>query len=166
MRRFIVGCIFVFSIAAAMAERPSVALAKPPVAVALTGVYVDRGADGKERDVPVESRAAVPGAEIRYEITTSNTGSSTVYHVIPQGRVPAGTTYRTGSATVTASARVEFSLDGGKTWSAAPTVTVHTAQGTKVVPAPVASYTAVRWVSAAPLRAGAATHYTYEVTVK
>ncbi|HTJ25271.1 MAG TPA: hypothetical protein VMA36_03810 [Candidatus Limnocylindria bacterium] len=149
-----------------MAERPSIAAAKPPVEVALSGVYVEHDADGIERDVAVESRAAVPGSVIRYEITTANTGASTVYHVVPQGRIPAGTAYRTGSASIAASAHVEFSLDGGKTWSATPTTTIRTAQGTKVVPAPAASYTAVRWVGTAPLRAGAAAHYSYAVTVK
>jgi uncharacterized repeat protein (TIGR01451 family) len=166
MRRSIVGCFFVLSIAAAMADRPALAAAKQPVAVALSGVYVERTADGKELDVPVESHAAIPGAVIRYEITTSNGGSSPVYHVTPQGRIPEGTAYRAGSASVAAAAHVEFSLDGGKTWSSTPTIIVRTAEGTKTVAAPASSYTALRWVGANALRAGTAAHYTYAVTVK
>ena len=57
-------------------------------------------------------------------------------------------------------------FDGGKTWSAVPTVKIRTQAGDVVKRAVPSAYTAVRWVGAKALAPNAADAFAYEVTVK
>jgi hypothetical protein len=98
-------------------------------------------------------------------ITASNTGDQPALHVVPTGKIPTGTTYEAGSASGNG-VHVEFSLNGGKTWSQKPTVTVHTSTGDVSKPADPAAYTSLRWVSEKPLLPKASATYSYEVQVK
>ncbi len=64
-------------------------------------------------------------------------------------------------------AHPEFSLDGGKTWSAMPMVRVRLADGTTMMKKADASlYTAVRFVGDGAIAPHQAVAYTYEVRVK
>lgn len=145
---------------------PGIALAKPSVTLKLTGAVVTKAADGHTTFTPVEEAPPKSGDEIEYDIAASNAGTSPALHLIPVGRVPAGTAYVAGSAKA-AGAHPEFSLDGGKTWSPAPTVTVKQPDGTTVVKkADPALYTAVRFVGNAALAPHGSALYSYEVRVK
>lgn len=141
-----------------------IALAKPVVALTLTGAYVERAADGAVHLQPIHSAQAKPGDRIRWEINAANTGNTPAVALVPVGKVPPGTTFVAGSAS--SGGRVEYSLDNGKTWSPSPTVVIQTPEGPKTQKADPSSYTRVRWVAASALKPGTAAHFTYEVVVK
>ncbi|MGB8267506.1 MAG: hypothetical protein WCE44_14350 [Candidatus Velthaea sp.] len=143
------------------------AIAKPVVALKLVGMLLEKDASGKSIAVPVESAQPKPGESIRYTVTASNTSGDVARTFVPQARIPAGTAYEPGSSVVAAPGHNEFSVDGGKTWSAKPMVAVKNADGTIVMkPADPASYTNIRWISGKDLSAHASASYTYVVDVK
>jgi uncharacterized repeat protein (TIGR01451 family) len=145
---------------------PVVAYAKPVVVLSLQGALVERDAKGAERLTPLANAVLKPGDLVRYDVVATNSGNDSAEHLIPAARVPAGTTYEAGSASLAAAARIEFSLDGGKTWSSKPVVPVKTSSGIVEKAAPVASYTALRWVDDATLAPNRSVAYSYEVRVK
>ncbi len=144
---------------------PAVASARPAVALKLVGVFVQKNPDGTPHLVPVGSQEARPGDRIRWYLTAANSGDSAALGLTPVGKIDRLTAFVPGTAAAPG-ARVEYSLDNGKTWSPNPTVTLQTPTGLQVRKADPARYTAVRWASAAPLKPGASAHYTYEVTVR
>jgi uncharacterized repeat protein (TIGR01451 family) len=152
-------------LAAVLALSPAIASAKPAVALTLAGSYVEKNDDGTPRIVPVERERARPGERIRWEIVAKNTGDQAARGFTAVGRIPAGTSFVAGSSS-SSGARVEYSLDGARTWSVSPMVTVQTPAGPVVRKADPASYTAIRWVAGPPLAPGTASRYTYEVTVR
>jgi uncharacterized repeat protein (TIGR01451 family) len=145
---------------------PVVASAKPNVTLKLSGSIVTRAADGKTTLTPVEKAPPKLGDEIEYDIVAANAGDSPALRLIPVGKIPAGTSYIAGSAK-SPRARPEFTLDGGKTWSAAPTVSVRHPDGTTTVKkADPALYTAVRFVTEGAIAPHQTSTYSYEVRVK
>ena len=88
---------------------------------------------------------ARPGDEIRYSLVFTNVTQGPVKNVQFVDPIPAGMVYVLGSASVGQSGSVAFSIDGGKTYSAQPTVEM-AENGRKVSkPAPRELYTHVRW---------------------
>lgn len=148
-----------------MAASPVAALAKPVIALHLSGVVVAKDGKGAEKLTPISEASIVPGLTIRYLISATNQGDQPALNVVPLGKIPNGTEYLADTASANAT-RVEFSLDGGKTWSQHPTVTVHTPTGDVVKPADPATYTALRWITNKPLASKAVALYSYEVRVK
>ncbi len=145
---------------------PGLASAKPNVTLKLTGSLVTKAADGRTTMTPVEHIQPKAGDEIEYDIVASNAGTTPAVRLVPVGKIPAGTAYVDGSANA-ARAHAEFSLDGGKTWSASPTVTVKGPNGAPVVKkADPSLYTMVRFVTAGAVAPRANVAYTYEVRVK
>ena len=126
---------------------PGLASAKPNVTLKLTGSVVTKAADGRTTLTPVERIQPKAGDEIEYDIVASNAGTTPALKLVPVGRIPAGTAYVDGSAKA-ARAHAEFSLDGGKTWSASPTVTVKGPNGAPVGNTP---YMALAWCAAIAL---------------
>ena len=145
---------------------PLIATAKPSVTLKLSGSIVGKAADGRPTLTPVDEAAPKSGDEIEYDIAASNAGTTPALHLVPVGKIPAGTAYVAGSAKGVG-AHAEFSLDNGKTWSATPTVTVKDASGaTLVKKADPSLFTAVRFVSDAGLAPHRSAVYRYEVRVK
>jgi uncharacterized repeat protein (TIGR01451 family) len=145
---------------------PVVASAKPSVTLKLTGSVVTKAADGHTTLTPVDKVQPQAGDAIQYDIVASNAGDSPALRLVPVGKIPAGTSYVVGSAKAPR-AHPEFSLDGGKTWSASPTVRVRQPDGTTVVKkADPALYTSVRFITDGALAAHGTAAYTYEVRVK
>jgi uncharacterized repeat protein (TIGR01451 family) len=145
---------------------PGIASAKPNVTLKLTGSLVTTAADGKTTLTPVDKVQPKSGDEIQYDIVASNAGDSPALRLVPVGRIPAGTAYVDGSAKAPR-AHAEFSLDGGKTWSASPMVNVRQPDGTMVVKkADPSLYTAVRFVTDGAIAPHQAIAYSYEVRVK
>jgi len=163
MQRFLFA--FVFGAIVALLG-PAVAYAKPVVVLTLQGSVVERDAKGAERLTPLASAILKPGDLVRYDVVATNAGTDAAAHLIPAARVPAGTTYEAGSASLAAATHVEFSLDGGKTWSSKPSVLVKTSSGSVEKAAPVAAYTALRWVDEKTLAPNRSVAYSYEVRVK
>jgi uncharacterized repeat protein (TIGR01451 family) len=150
---------------ALLASLVSVAQAKPVVALKLSAQMIQHQANGAEHFVPIDTAALKPGDEIRYVIVATNTGTNAAKNLVPVGRIPAGTAYVAGSAS-SPTANPEFSLDGGKTWAAMPTVKVHTRSGDVVQKADPATYTTIRWHESAALEPKASQTFVYAVTIK
>ncbi|HEY0614401.1 MAG TPA: hypothetical protein VGC96_07155 [Candidatus Elarobacter sp.] len=145
---------------------PALASAKPNVTLKLTGSLVTKAADGRTTLSPVEKAQPKAGDEIEYDIVALNAGDSPALRLVPVGKIPSGTAYVDGSAKG-ARAKPEFSLDGGKTWSAVPTVKVRQPDGTTVVKkADPSLYTAVRFLTEGAIAPHQAAAYSYEVRVK
>jgi uncharacterized repeat protein (TIGR01451 family) len=156
---------FVFAAACAMLGTAA-ADAKPIVQLKLQGVVVERQANGAEKLTPVADAPLRPGETIRYNIVATNAGTDPAAKLVPAGRVPAGTEFQAGSASLSGASRVEFSVDGGKTWSLKPTVRVKTDAGIVEKPADASLYTTLRWVNEKPLLPKQSVTYTYEVRIK
>jgi uncharacterized repeat protein (TIGR01451 family) len=145
----------------------TVAMARPVVNLKLQAALVAHDDKGVEKLVPVVDNSGLkPGDVVRYVIVASNSGSDAATKLIPQGKIPEGTAYQAGSASVSDALHVEFSLDGGKTWSVKPTVKVQTAAGLVEKPADPSLFTALRWIGAKPLLPKTSETYTYQVRIK
>jgi len=144
----------------------AVAEAKPNVVLKLSGVLVERDQSGAERISAVEKAQLKPGDVVRYVIVASNVGADPARNLVPVGQIPAGTAFQAGSASMKDAAHVEYSLDGGKTWSSAPTIRVHTPAGDVVKKADPATYTSVRWIEDKPLAPKGSATFVYVVRVK
>jgi uncharacterized repeat protein (TIGR01451 family) len=148
---------------------PSAAMSasvKPPVDLKLTGAVVSKGADGKPVETPIDKEQPKPGDVIKYTIVATNDGKVPAKAFVPADKIPTGTTYVPGSA-VGSAARIEFSIDGGKTWSVAPLVKIVAKDGsTTERPASPSTFTAIRWIAASPLAPKASATYAFEVRVK
>lgn len=133
-----------------LAAATSVARAQAPVAppqplqvrvVNLTAGEAARA--GKAR----RDTAAVPGDLLRYTLTFVNRLPRAVTGVALANPLPAGVEFVAGSPRATqAAARVEFSADGGASWSAQPMESV--IEDGRAVRRPIAParYTGVRWL--------------------
>jgi len=83
------------------------------------------------------------------------------------GHIPCGMTFVAGSANAEGNAKAVYSIDGGKSYSAQPTIEEKQADGTvKRVPAPVAMYTEIRYEWADPFAKGGKLTASYKVRVK
>ena len=145
---------------------PTVAFARPNVALKLSGAVVTKAADGHVVATPVEQSSLKPGDTVLWTVDARNTGDKPASALKLAEKISPTTAYVENSAKAPNS-HVEFSLDNGKTWSAAPTVTVKDADGKPVVKkAPASSFTAIRFVADGALAPRGQTDYTYEVRVK
>ena len=141
--------------------------AGPNVALKLDGSVVTHDAKGAVVLTPLARADLRSGETIRYDIVATNSGDDVARHLVPLGKIPAGTAYEPSTATSSAVLHPEFSLDGGKTWATRPIVThVHTASGDVTQPADPALYTTLRWVGAAALAAKSSVTYSYQVRIK
>lgn len=144
---------------------PVASFAKPLVSLKLAGFLVQKATDGKEQLTPVEKTVLKPGEIVRYEIDALNAGDSAASKLAPVAHIPANTTFVAGTASAAAAATIEYSLDGGKTWSLRPMVTVQTPTGPVQKPADPATYNAVKWISTGSLAPKSTVAYLYEVRV-
>ena len=139
------------------------AAARPEVKVFLAAAV--------ERDntlVPVEKAQLVKAGEILdWTINSENAGGGAALEYKTVSRIPAGTIFIAGSAKAEGSAKVAYSIDGGKTYSVAPMVDEKQADGTiKKVAAPLSVYTNVSYQWADPLAPGGHVSASYKVRVK
>ena len=113
-------------------------------------------------------RAAVrPDDVLRYTLTFSNVTEHAVANVELRNPIPAGVSFVPGSAKASrADARLEFSADQGKSWSARPTETVRGQDGKSVTrDIPVARYTHIRWTVTGAVPAKAVVTAEFEARV-
>lgn len=152
--------------AVVFAERQHAATSReqrPDVNILLAGA-VERNA---ERVNLEQAGQLTPGEVIDWTIHSRNQGAAAARDYKAVGLVPAGTVFVAGSAEAEKGGAVTYSIDGGQSFSAQPTVEQRQADGTiKRVPAPVSRYTHVRYEWAAPLNAGDQVSATYKVRVR
>lgn len=102
-----------------------------------------------------DASMARPGDLLAYALAFTNTTKGTVNNVQFVNPLPSGLVYKASSARADKPVRIEYSIDGGKSYSARPMIAV-VEQGRRVEkPAPVQSYSHIRWTVSGPMAAGA-----------
>lgn len=129
-------------------------------------------ANGEEKIAwnPLPSNSqVVPGNVLRYVLTAQNNTGRNMRNLIVSQPVPDGMVYVLQTATKSESANsvVDFSIDGGRTFSVKPVIPVRSLDG-KVEdrPAPPEAYTHVRWNFGDTLPANSKEYVSYQVRVK
>ncbi|MBD2189075.1 DUF11 domain-containing protein [Pseudanabaena mucicola] len=110
-----------------------------------------------------------PGETVRYVVTASNTSDRNIKKLVVTQPIPKSSIYVLGSATLPniQGVKVDYSIDGGKTYTATPTIRVKNEKGEIVtVPAPDNMYTHVRWNFGDNFPAKTAVNATYQVRIR
>ncbi len=158
-------CLLVLCGAAAIAQRQlrTAERGRPEVKVSLSGAV----ARGDER-LPLDKAGNVnPGEVLDWTIISENDGTAPAHNYKAVGQIPKGTVLVAGSTTADGSVSVSYSIDGGKTFSAEPTIEERQADGSvKQVPAPVSMYTQLSYEWSDPLASGGKLQASYRVRVK
>lgn len=145
-----------------------------PVALLLTAEIkkLSRDENGNEKiswnQLPPSSQV-MPGSILRYTVTAENNTSRNMRNLAVTQPVPDGMVYIMQSATKAsaANASVDFSIDGGKSFSLKPVVKVRGRDGKiEERPAPTDAYTHVRWNFGETLPANSRVQVSYQVRVK
>lgn len=128
----------------AQAAQPEIVL-DLAVARKATSVTVDGQQQVQWQDL--ENNAAVaPGDVLRYTIEGKNTGGSPANNLAVTQPIPNSMSYKLNSATSDSNADITYSIDGGETFVAKPTIKIALEDGTvEERPAPAEAYTHVRW---------------------
>ena len=113
-------------------------------------LYTDDSGVQRVRRVPVSK--VVPGDEVIYTITFTNTSDEVAENIVITNPLAAELTYVEGSA-FGPGTTIEFSVDGGVSYAAASELTV--SEDGEVRPARPEDFTHIRWVMHADLQAGA-----------
>ena len=101
------------------------------------------------------ARVAKPGDVIRYGLVFTNVTAGPVKNIQFVDPIPAGMVYVLGSAAADRPVRLEYSIDGGKSYSAQPVIAVVQDGKTVEQLAPRERYTHVRWTVLGSLAPGA-----------
>ncbi|MFB9991422.1 hypothetical protein ACFFLM_05475 [Deinococcus oregonensis] len=109
--------------------------------------------DGKTTEqVVLGPKTVLPNDILREEVTVTNVSGKTLNQVFVGIPVPKGTEFSGQATPSTDRWKLLYSIDNGKTYAATPTRTVTVTENgksvTKVVAAPVNTYTNVRWTLA------------------
>src|SRR5258706_5441094 len=139
-----------------------ISAARPDVKIQLAAM-VERDA----KLLPLEKSMVVnPGEILDWTIESENSGNAAAMEYKTVGHIPQGTTFVAGSAKADG-AKAVYSIDGGKSYSAQPTIEEKQADGSvKRVPAPVSMYTEIRYEWADALAQGGKLSASYKVRVK
>jgi uncharacterized repeat protein (TIGR01451 family) len=143
---------------------------QPKVQLALGAEKQVKSVDAKGAEQiawqPLKGSVTVhPGDVIRYTLTGENAGEKPAANLVLTQPVPAQTVYQLKSARANG-AKLTFSIDGGKVFSAQPMVKVKLADGKEELqPAPASAYTHVRWDYSESLAPMAAVRASYDVAV-
>ena len=110
-----------------------------------------------------------PGETIRYVVTASNTSDRNIKKLVVTQPIPANSIYILNSATLPSveGAKLDYSIDGGKTYSEKPTIRVKLENGEVVNrPAPASMYTNVRWNFGDTFPAQTVVNASYQVRIR
>lgn len=132
------------SIIAQVAQKPQVVL---NLVVAKKIIKVTVEGEQKVQWQNLEDGAAVaPGDILRYTVVGENTGKSPANNLAITQPIPDQMTYKLDSASSKNVAEITYSIDGGKSFVAEPTIKIAQEDGTVVDrPAPPEAYTHIRW---------------------
>ena len=125
--------------------------------------------DGSSEELFSAAESARPGQIVEYRVSVGNRSETSLPagNAAVTGPVPAGTMYQANSASFD-DARLEFSADGGQSFSSPPVmITVVNEEGEEVeVEASPEDYTALRWNILKTLEPGETLVYVYRVIVR
>ncbi|HMC71081.1 MAG TPA: hypothetical protein VKJ07_18135 [Mycobacteriales bacterium] len=114
-----------------------------------------------------KAESVLPGDTVRYRLRFTNVATSAVHGIVLDNPIPKGLHYQPGSARADrADVAVLFSIDGGSTYSASPTIDVDVDGKREQRPAPADMYTHVRWTVRGEVPKGAQIHAEYDVQAK
>ena len=127
--------------------------------------------DGTTEEQFTEAKEARPGQIVEYRVVVTNVSDETLpaSNAVITSPIPATTVYIAETATPTSEgARLEYSADGGQTFSVPPLmIKVKNDKGEEVeVEATPEQYTAARWIILQALEPKQELIFTYRVTVK
>ncbi len=115
--------------------------------------------DNKVTFQPISGKASVkPGDIIKYTVIAKNNSRCPLRNLILKQPIPRGTNYLKDSATASDGAQLLFSIDGGKTFVAKPTIGKDDA--------PATAYNYLRWKFAGMMKPNTQVKTTYELQVK
>ncbi|HSJ23558.1 MAG TPA: hypothetical protein VK929_02665 [Longimicrobiales bacterium] len=109
--------------------------------------------------------ATLPGDTLRFHLDFTNTQDAEVRNVAIDNPLPGGLVFIGGSAQSDVTARIEYSVDGGVSYSPQPMVEVTDGGRTVALPADPATYTHVRWVITDGVAPGSRVTARYDVLV-
>ena len=113
-----------------------------------------------------QSQAVLAGDVLQYQLRFTNQNQGDVRGVVFTNPVPARLRYVDGSAGADRQdVTVEYSVDGGKTFAASPTVTEVVAGRRVQKPASPAQYTHVRWTVRGSVAPGASVTAEFRATL-
>ena len=143
-RRF--GWTHLFAMVAVLAlpgfAHAQAATAPQPLVMTATNLMAG---DQRHKDAGVTD-ALLPGDVVRYGLVFTNLNADSLRHVQFTNPLPGGLRYMAGSATADrGDVTIDFSIDGGKSWSVQPMIEVVVEGKTVRKPAPVSQYTTIRW---------------------
>lgn len=149
-----------------IASQAQNAAAESPLQSELKVFVVGTDAEGEETLVATES--IEPGQTVEYQLTYSNVSEGALSRIRAIGPVPESTFYIGDSATEKASVLLEYSVDGGETFSVPPlqvTITDEETGETETIEARPEHYNQLRW-TIPTLAPGQSIDLKYRVTVR
>lgn len=105
---------------------------------------------GKKKIKRTPATIVVPGTEVIYTITATNTGNKAAANINVKDPIPKDMVYVDGSAQGKNTV-INFSVDDGKTYASPKKLTVKNSQG-KSIPATAKDYTNIRWTFKSELK--------------
>ncbi len=155
----------VLAAAPARAQQSGAPVGPKPQPLALTVENLTAQSDAQH--APRKDARARPGDVLRYRLAFTNRTDRPIRHVVLDNPIPAR--LRLSAASVKASradARVEYSIDGGRSWAPQPMEDVVTAGGKVRRPVSPERYTNVRWTVDGPVAAQAVVTAEFEAQVR
>src|SRR5438270_6705184 len=113
-----------------------------------------------------DSSRVLPGDTVRYHLLFTNVSAGAVHGIVLDNPIPAGLRYATGSAKADRSdVAILYSIDGGKSYSAFPTIDAVIDGRHEQHAAPSELYTHVRWAIRGDVPTGAQVRAEYDAQV-
>ncbi len=137
-----------------------------PLQNSMAAYVVAHNAEGKE--ILQAASEVAPGQTVQYAMTYANVGDNALNDLVITGPIPSATDYVGQSAFTPAQAKLQVSINGGKTFESEPVTRMVTdVTGKKVKKIiPPSQYTHVRWHMQQPLAAGETQQFAYRSVVK
>lgn len=157
----LVGGFAIYAAAPAVA-RPSSPAARASAQSGKVRVELSGSVNRNKENVNVDQTQVTPGEVINWNVRMINGTTREVRNVSAVGEIPKGTAFIPGSAGGDGVTGIEYSADGGQTFSARPTVKVKGEDR----PASPDAYTNVRFTWNAPIDAGSAKQAYYRTRVR
>lgn len=119
---------------------------------------------GKQTVKRVPASKVVPGKDVIYTLVFENTGTLPGNDIVIQNPIPEHTVYKVGTAGGD-DTRISYSVDGGKNFASADTLTVTEADGS-TRQATASDYTTIRWEYIKPLPPGEKSSVEFRVVLR
>lgn len=119
---------------------------------------------GKKKIKRTPASRVIPGTEVIYTITATNTGNEAAENINVKDPIPKDMVYLEGSA-FGKNTVITFSVDGGKTYASPEKLTIKDAKG-KARRATANDYTNIRWTFNFKLKPGQAASVWFKARVK